>query len=236
MQAPASTKKRLLLMLLPLLMLAAVIALLVSMDQARTYKKLTIGDTALYVPKTFINEEKADLVNMIRDTIGAIELEKYQFGAYADEVLPEELVFDENIANSSLIWTVGRAPENMRDGLTEPDWALLTGKGAYADRTANKDSATGLVKLERTSEGGRTFAYTNTDPATASDTSRIWVAHCIELGSIRPGGPSARCTAQLAMRDLLVQIHFDGRLIANTATVTNAVRHTLDQWREEPEG
>jgi len=232
MQIPATGKKRLLLIFLPLILLAAVLALLITLDKARPYKKITVSETTLYVPKTYLTDTTDDMLGMLRDYIGTFETNTYQFGAYADEILPQNSVFDDNVANSRLIWTIG--PAQGSAALVAEDAALLTGAAPYQNRTINPDPATGLYKLVKSTGNGRTYAFTNSNGNQTASSEQAWVAHCIELASIRRGGPWGRCTRQTISGTLLVQVHFDGRLVAKTAEVSHSLNQLISGWRTKP--
>lgn len=247
-----SSKKRLALTFLPLLALAAILGLLISLDQARAYKEITVQTTRFYVPKTFLRDEQTDLMGMLRDFIGTFEQNSYQFSAYADEILPSPLTSDDAIANSSVIWTIGpaaaggtspasealkarlAAPANQFSSMVADDTALLMGHPPYQQRSITPDQETGLYKLQKPSSNGRTYAFSNASPTTAKGGGQIWVTHCIELSTIRPKGPWGRCTQQFEIGELLVQIHFDGRLVAETAEIAATLRALVADWRTEP--
>jgi len=243
MDSKNSSKKRLALTFLPLLVLAVILALLISLDQARSYKEITIQSARLYVPKTFLRDEQTDVVGMLRDLIGTFERNSYQFSAYADEILPAATVRDDHVANSSVIWTIapaghqgsitGNFVESTVGSMVADDTALLMGLPPFQNRLVSQDTATGLYKLRSTESDGRTYAYSNVSPTAAND-GPAWVAHCVELSSLSEGSPWGRCTQQFETGDLLVQIHFDGRLIADTSEVTSALLALINTWRTEP--
>lgn len=236
MQGPPTTKKRMLLLLVPVILLVAVLAVLISLDQARSYKKITIGETLLHAPKAYLVESKADMVGMLRDYIGTFETNMFQFNAYADEILPEQLVFDENIANSSVIWTIEplRNTDQQR-GMLPNDRAFFSAAAPYTDRTVKRVDTNGLYKLEQATGAGRNLAFSNNNPGSNSAQSEdTWLARCIELASIRPEGPISRCTNQFAEGDLLVRVHFDGRLVKNTDVIKATIRNLIREWQKEP--
>ena len=248
MQRSPATKKRLLVLLLPLILVVALLALLISRDQARPYKTITVAETRLYPPKTFLMESKTNVLGMLRDYIGNYETNTFQFSAYSDDILNGTLVLNEDVASASVIWTVGPLKAGIPPATTEnstygpddsimipADTAFYAGTGAFAGRTFIKDNATGLFKLEQKNSDGRNYGFTNTDPngqTTAGPNS--WLARCIELSSIRPGGSWGRCTHQFNAGTLLVQIHFDGRLVEYTADVRAAIAALVSQWRTKP--
>ena len=246
-----SSKKRLALTFLPLLVLVAILALLISLDQARTYKEITVQTSRFYVPKTFLRDEQTDMLGMLRDLIGTFEQGSYHFSAYADEILPRALTANDAVANSSLIWTIGPARTEdpsptgevlktrlgsarfQHNTMIADDTALWTGQPPYQQRSVTRDANTGLYKLQKPSGDGRTYALSNASPATTA-AGPVWLAHCVELSSVRLGGPWGRCTQQFEIGDLLVQIHFDGRLVAETTEITTAILALLNGWRTEP--
>lgn len=238
-----SSKKRLMLFLVPLLLLAAVLALLITMDQSRPYKKITVGEATFYVPKKFLTEYKADLMGMLRDYVGGIELEKYQFSAYADEILPADLIGSENIAGSSIIWTIEKhetvGKTYLESGsintLTHSDTSFIKGTGPFATREVVLDEKTGLFKLTKLNSDGRNYAFANNNPATLLDkNTNVWLSHCIEFSALRADGVWGRCTRQMVTQGLLVQIHYDGRLISETANLSDVILRTMAQWQTEP--
>jgi len=248
----ANTKnKRLALVFLPLVIVALLVWLWISAEQKQSYKTMRIGDITLYVPKTFLTEEKQDIEGMVRDFLGGVTGTR-QFTGYADELLPSTLVSDENIAGSSIIWTlqphsdaVLPATEGPHlsggvgkvDTMTANDRALLMGTAPYTKRSISHDQSAGIFRLTSNSQNGADLIYTNIGPSdtrTAPLYHTAWLAHCIHLRSLRSGGPWGRCTRQFTVGELLVQIHYDGRLVSHTATVTEAVSATIEGWQQAP--
>lgn len=234
MKFAQSGKKRLILLLLPLILLMAGAASFLAVDQARPYKKLTLGKIELYVPRALIAEDKADLANMLRDYIGTVELQRFQLSADADKILPPTLTQDIDVASSSVIWTIAEA-DVERGPLFEKDKALFLGTEPYSDRTLSASHPSGLLKLVRADSSGRSYALVNADPNTATDLSELWVAHCIELSSVTPGRPWGRCTTQFEYKGIKIQIHYDGRIVRNTHIVADTVRDLIDVWLQKPE-
>jgi len=234
MQVPSENKKRLIWIFLPLVLLAGILALLVASEQARSYKKVTMGETTLYVPKSYMVEAKADMAAMLRDFVGSIEHPKYQFVGYADQILPNALTVNEDVAGSSIIWTIEATDTNAGARVTAADKALFQGTAPYEARRTSVDTQSGLFKLKKNEADSRSYAFTNQDPSANAGSDDLWVAHCIELGTIRRGGPWRRCTRQLIINQLLVQIHYDGRLLVDTEQVTNGIQNKLNAWRHHP--
>ena len=234
MHAPQNNKKRLMLLVLPFILAAVLVSALMLIEQARPYKELTIGETTLFVPKAYLQETNGDLIEMLRDYVATVELEAYQFNAYSDEILPAHLTHDDNVASASLIWTVGPAKAKPEaSGLLPADAALFSGSGSFNQRTVSFDKTRQLYKINRSNDFGRNYAYSNMNPALPA-TSSTWLAHCIELGSVRPGGPWGRCTQQMVHGDIQIQIHYDGRLVSHSATIADALGTMIDGWRTEP--
>jgi len=234
MPVQQNNKKRLMLLVLPFILAAVLVSVLMLIERAQSYKELTVGETTLFVPKAYLQEANGDFIEMLRDYVAAVELEVYQFNAYSDEVLPTHLTRDNNVAAASLIWTIGRAKNKPEpSGLLPADAALFSGSGSFNQRTVSFDEARQLYKINRSNEYSRNYAYSNMDPAQPA-TSSTWLAHCIELGSVRPGGPWGRCTRQVVHGDIQVQIHYDGRLVNHSAAIADVLGTMIDSWRAEP--
>jgi hypothetical protein len=233
---PASGKKKLFLIMIPPLMLLAILALMVTIDQARPYKKFSFGNTTLYVPKLYIVEAKGDMISMVRDTIGGMVFERYQFQAYADEILPPGVLDEETLGGSSVIWTIGQSSEGAHGRLTQADAALIMGTPPFEARTISTHEPTGLIRLKKPAADARSHSFTNLNPEIRStDAATAWVAHCIELTYMRKDSPWARCTVQTVLDGIMVQIHYDGRLVSRTDQVITSVTAIIDRWRSKPD-
>jgi len=236
----ANTKmRRLAILLLPIVLVLLLVWLWISDTQAQTYKKLTFGETTLFVPKTFLTEDKQDLKDMVRDYLGGA-MGHYQFTGYADDLLPAAIMTDDDIALTSIIWTLKKhSPEDRAGplGVIRDDALLLAGMAPYNSRTSSFEPSTGLYRLHQTDQDTNSLIYTNIDPAAPDadlQNKAAWVARCIRLAAVRIDGKWGRCTRQFAVSDLIVQIHFDSRLIKNTTEVSSAVAATVEGWRQSP--
>lgn len=228
-------KRRLVLAFLPPLLIVAIVALLAKMEFNKPYKEFEIGGETLYAPRTFLAEEQADFMNMMREYVSRVELDRYQFNAAADDLLPANLIDDHYIAASSIIWTIGEKQSEDAKDQAQRDQDFYSATGRYIGRTTSPQQYTGLTKLQLEADGPRHYGFTNSDPTKTPYGDAVWVAHCVELSGVRQGAPWGRCTSQFSTGRLHVQFHYDGRLLQHTAAIQQILSDQIDLWSRKPD-
>lgn len=208
----ASTRKKQLIWLAPILLILVVMGANIHLENQRAYKKISFADTDLFVPKALLPRSEPDLINMVRDHLSHTVTNRLQLVQYADDLLPRATAINDTVGDTSIIWTIEPQEEHTRPIL--PDLTL--------------DGATGLYKAA-TSSDAAAFVYADNNAAPS------WHANCIEFRILRPGDSWGRCSYEYLVDGLLVRLHYDGRLITETGTIATASEALLKSWLKEPD-
>jgi len=211
--AATTPRKKQLIWLAPMLIMAVVLGINITLENAKGYKEITLGERVLFIPKALIAEPDPDLMSMVRDHLSTSVTNRLQITRYADEMLPDAAEYGGSIAGSSVIWTI------------EP--AQPTGHVAD-DREFMADTETGLFKA-RGGENGNSLFYAD------KATNPSWVSQCIEFRGISPGKSWGRCSYEFTENSYLVRLHYDGRLVARTGDLEAVARQMFNSWLTEPE-
>jgi hypothetical protein len=211
--AAITPRKKQLIWLAPIMLLLVVMGINITLENARSYKEITLGERVLFIPKTLITEPDPDLMSMVRDHLSTSVTNRLQITRYADEMLPDATEYGASIAGTSVIWTIEPAPP--------------TGTNVN-DLEFSADTETGLFRA-RDNENTRSLFYAD------KATNPSWISQCIEFKGISPGKSWGRCSYEFTDNGFLVRLHYDGRLVARTGDLEAVARQMFGTWLTEPE-
>ena len=183
-----------------------------SLGKSAPLQTVTFEDKSLFVPKALLPKSEPDLVNLVRDHLSQAVTNRLELVQYADDLLQEDTMKDEEPGNSSIIWTIELLEHPLTVSL--PDLA--------------KDTETDLYKAQVAGEfSSLIYADSSTNPS--------WIASCVEFRTIRPDDSWGRCSHEYALEGFLVRLHYDGRLIRQTGAIAAASQRLLQDWLQQPE-